>query len=69
MAEDERERIVKRANDGWKAARARGTKFGRKHKLTDDQQREARQRLEAGESARSVAKFLGVHHATVARVL
>jgi DNA invertase Pin-like site-specific DNA recombinase len=49
MAEDERERIVQRANDGRKAARARGTKFGRK--------------------ARSIAKFLGVHHATVARVL
>jgi DNA invertase Pin-like site-specific DNA recombinase len=69
MAEDERERIVRRANDGRKAAKARGTKFGRKPKLTDHQQREARQRLEAGDSARSIAKFLGVHHATVLRVL
>jgi DNA invertase Pin-like site-specific DNA recombinase len=50
-------------------ARARGTKFGRKPKLTDHQQREARQRLEAGDSARSIAKFLGVHHTTVLRVL
>jgi DNA invertase Pin-like site-specific DNA recombinase len=69
MAEDERERIVKRGNDGREAARARGIKFGRKPKLTDHQQRKARQRLEAGDSARSIAKFFCVHHTTVLRVL
>jgi DNA invertase Pin-like site-specific DNA recombinase len=34
LAQDERERIVKRAQDGRKAARARGVQFGRKPKLT-----------------------------------
>ena len=33
LAEDERQRIVKRANDGRKAAKARGARFGRKPKL------------------------------------
>jgi len=34
MAEDERGRILKRANDGRAAAMAKGTRFGRKPKLT-----------------------------------
>jgi DNA invertase Pin-like site-specific DNA recombinase len=38
MAEDERHRIVKRANEGRAAAHKRGTQFGRKPKLTDHQQ-------------------------------
>ena len=66
-AEDERERIVKRANDGRRVARTKGVKFGRKPKLTAYQQQEARKRLQAGDSARSIAKFLGVNHATVLR--
>src|SRR5215813_8551687 len=69
LAEDERQRIVKRANDGRRVARAKGVKFGRKPKLTTHQQKEARKRLRAGDSARSIAKLLGVHHATVLRVL
>lgn len=35
MAEDERGRILKRANDGRVAAKAKGTRFGRKPKLTN----------------------------------
>jgi DNA invertase Pin-like site-specific DNA recombinase len=35
MAEDERQRIVKRANDGRRAARARGQRFGRKPVTTN----------------------------------
>jgi DNA invertase Pin-like site-specific DNA recombinase len=69
MAEDERLRIVKRANDGRKAARAKGTRFGRKPKLDGHQQAQTRRRLEAGESARAIAKDFRVHHATVLRVL
>ena len=53
LAEDERQRIVKRANDGRKAARARGARFGRKPKLDTHQQAEALKRLLAGESARA----------------
>ena len=39
LAEDERERIHKRANEGRKAAKKAGTKFGRKPKLNDTQKR------------------------------
>lgn len=66
--DDERHRIFKRANDGRTAAKARGTRFGRKPKLTDHQQAEALKRLAAGESCRSIAKTMAVHHATVARL-
>jgi DNA invertase Pin-like site-specific DNA recombinase len=65
MAEDERQRIVKRANDGRTAAKAKGIRLGRKPKLTDHQREEARLRLKAGESARTIAKSFQVHHATV----
>src|SRR5215469_11719478 len=53
LAEDERQRIVGRANAGRVVAKARGVKFGRKPKLTDRQRTEGRKRLEAGESARA----------------
>jgi DNA invertase Pin-like site-specific DNA recombinase len=66
MAEDERQRIVKRANDGRKVARAKVVRFGRKPKLTDHQQAEALKRLAAGESCRSIVRTMAVHHATVA---
>jgi DNA invertase Pin-like site-specific DNA recombinase len=68
LAEDERQRIVKHANDGRRAARARGATFGRKPKLNEHQRREAIQRLAAGESARAVARTCAVHHATVSRL-
>jgi DNA invertase Pin-like site-specific DNA recombinase len=68
MAEDERQRIVKRANDGRRAARARGAKFGRKPKLNEHQRNEAVKRLRRGESARAVARTFNVHHATVSRL-
>ena len=47
-------------------ARANNVKFGRKPKLTAHQQDRARERLAAGESARAVAKDLGVAHTTMA---
>jgi DNA invertase Pin-like site-specific DNA recombinase len=68
LAEDERQRIVRRANQGRVAARKRGAKFGRKPKLNAHQQEEARRRLLAGESARAVARSYAVHHATVSRL-
>jgi DNA invertase Pin-like site-specific DNA recombinase len=69
LAEDERQRIVGRANAGRAAAKARGAKFGRKLKLTDKRQSEGRRRLEGGDSARSIAKSFNVHHATVLKLL
>ena len=68
LAEDERHRILKRANEGRTAAKAKGTRFGRKPKLTAHQQAEALKRLAAGESCRSIARTMAVHHATVARL-
>jgi DNA invertase Pin-like site-specific DNA recombinase len=67
MAEDERQRIVARANGGRLAAKQRGVKFGRKAKLSQHQVEIARQRMAAGESARSIAAEWGIAHTTVAR--
>jgi DNA invertase Pin-like site-specific DNA recombinase len=68
MAEDERERITKRAHEGRAAARRRGVHMGRKPELDEYQQAEALTRLAAGESCRAVAKSYRVHHATVSRL-
>jgi DNA invertase Pin-like site-specific DNA recombinase len=43
-------------------------RFGRKPKLTDHQQREARKRLEAGETQRSIARSYNVSQATISRL-
>ena len=68
LAEDERHRIVQRANDGRMVAKARGAKFGRKPKLNAHQRQEALKRLEGGESARAIARSYRVHHATISRL-
>jgi hypothetical protein len=43
-------------------------RFGRKPKLTAHQQREARKRIEAGETQRSVARSYNVSQATISRM-
>jgi DNA invertase Pin-like site-specific DNA recombinase len=68
LAEDERLRITKRANEGRAAAKANGMKCGPKPKLTPHQQELARTRLAAGEAARAIGKDLGVAHTTVLRL-
>jgi DNA invertase Pin-like site-specific DNA recombinase len=68
MAEDERQRILKRANDGRDAARRKGKHLGRRPKLTQHQQDEALARLTKGESCRSIARSFAVHHATISRL-
>jgi DNA invertase Pin-like site-specific DNA recombinase len=68
LAEEERTRILRRANEGRVAAIRRGTKLGRKSKLDDHQQQEAIARLKAGESLRTIAKSYRVHHATIGRL-
>ena len=55
LAQDERERILKRSKDGLKHAKARGVHCGRRE-LNDYQREEAARRLAEGESARSVAR-------------
>lgn len=69
MAEDERERIVRRGKQGLQQAKERGVKLGRKPKLSDHQQKKARYRLGKGESARSIAKDMGVSHTTISRLV
>lgn len=68
LAEDERERITRRANEGREIAKACGVKFGRKPKLTDHQRDLALQRRARGESCRAIAKDLGVAHTTISRL-
>jgi DNA invertase Pin-like site-specific DNA recombinase len=68
LAEDERERITRRANEGRKIALANGTKFGRKPKLTDHQRQLARDRMSKGDTCRAIAKDLGVAHTTISRL-
>ena len=49
-------------------AKAKGVKFGRKPTLTLHQQQEARERLAAGETQRSVARSYNVSQATISRL-
>jgi DNA invertase Pin-like site-specific DNA recombinase len=64
----ERRRIAERTARGRADAKAKGVRFGRKPKLTAHQQREARERIEAGETQRSVARSYNVSQATISRV-
>jgi DNA invertase Pin-like site-specific DNA recombinase len=68
LAQDERERILTRSKDGLKHAKARGAHCGRPQALNDYQREEAARHLAEGESARSVARLLGVSHVTVAKL-
>lgn len=64
----ERRRIAERTARGRADAKAKGVKFGRKPKLTERQQREARVRIEAGETQRSIARSYNVSQATISRL-
>jgi DNA invertase Pin-like site-specific DNA recombinase len=64
----ERRRILERTERGRADAKAKGVKFGRKPKLTPHQQREARERVAAGETQRSVARSYNVDQATISRL-
>ena len=68
LAEFERELIRARTGEGRARAKAEGRKMGRPHKLTPHQQREARERRDAGESLSSIARSFNVHHATIGRL-
>jgi DNA invertase Pin-like site-specific DNA recombinase len=64
----ERRRILERTARGRADAKTKGVKFGRKPKLTLHQQREARERVAAGETQRSVARSYNVDQATISRL-
>jgi DNA invertase Pin-like site-specific DNA recombinase len=64
----ERRRILERTARGRADAKAKGVKFGRKPILTPHQQKEARKRLEVGETQRSVARSYNVSQSTISRL-
>jgi len=64
----ERRRIAERTARGRADAKAKGVKFGRKPTLTPRQQREARERIAAGETQRSVARSYNVSQSTISRL-
>jgi DNA invertase Pin-like site-specific DNA recombinase len=65
-ADEERAKV--RTARGRADAKASGVKFGRKPKLTPHQQREARKRIEDGETRRSVARSYNVSQTTISRL-
>src|SRR6266478_5219113 len=64
----ERRRIAERTARGRADAKAKGVKFGRKPTLTAHQQKEARERIAAGETQRSVARSYNVSQSTISRL-
>ena len=68
LAEFERSLIIARTSEGRERAKARGVKLGRKPKLTPHQMREARERVEAGEQVRDIARTYNVTHSTISRL-
>jgi Enterobacteriaceae phage serine recombinase len=69
LAELERSLITERTRASVKVARGRGVQFGRKPKLTAQQQHHARQLLDQGQTVREVAALFNVHRATLYRAL
>jgi DNA invertase Pin-like site-specific DNA recombinase len=66
--QEERERIVSRAQEGIQEARRRNVKFGRKPKLSNTEAIEARKLIQEGQSYRAVAGVFSVHHQTISRL-
>ena len=70
LAEDERARILARANGGRAAAKKRGVRFGPKPRLAPHQEREAARMVRnQGLSLRAVAHRYHVGHSTIVRAL
>jgi DNA invertase Pin-like site-specific DNA recombinase len=68
LAEFERELIRQRTGEGRARAMARGTRFGRKPKLTAHQRQEALDRRAAGEPLTEIARTYNVSHSTISRL-
>lgn len=68
LAEDERERITRRARDGREAAKARGAVFGAKPKLTTRQKEEALKMMAEGKSLRDISAMFNVSRSTISRL-
>ena len=68
LAEDERNRIIKRTHEGRAIARENGVKMGPRFSLNDAQSTEALRRLADGEPAAHLGKLYGVSRATIYRL-
>jgi DNA invertase Pin-like site-specific DNA recombinase len=68
VAEFERKLIKQRTDDGKQRARAAGVRFGRPRKMTQEQRRQALERLAAGETLEQIAATYGVHFSTISRL-
>ena len=68
LAEDERGRIVARANEGLQIAKAKGVRIGRKPILSDHQREIALDRLAKGDTCRAIALDMGVSAPTISRL-
>ncbi|WP_454875473.1 recombinase family protein [Paraburkholderia xenovorans] len=70
MAEFERSLIVERTSSGRAAAKARGTKFGRKPKLEPAQLKHIYQLVDEGKASRQeIADLFGIDRSTLYRLL
>lgn len=68
LAQDERQRINARANQGRALAKSRGVKFGPKFKLGDIQRAEVARMIAEGRTKTEIAQVFGVHVSTVSRL-
>lgn len=68
FAQDERERIVRRATEGRAQAKEKGVKFGPKFKLDATQKERALQLIAEGKSLRYIGGLLGVSAPTISRL-
>jgi DNA invertase Pin-like site-specific DNA recombinase len=68
LAEWERELIKTRTSEGRVRAKRDGVRFGRPHKLTSHQVREAIARREAGETLRTIGRSYNVSPPTILRL-
>jgi DNA invertase Pin-like site-specific DNA recombinase len=68
LAEFERHLILTRTSEGRVRAMARGTKFGRKPKLTKHQREKALARKRNGETLTEIARSYNVSHMTISRL-
>jgi DNA invertase Pin-like site-specific DNA recombinase len=68
LAEFERHLILARTSEGRQRAMARGTRFGRKPKLTKHQRDEALARKANGETLMEIARTYNVSHMTISRL-
>jgi len=68
IAEFEKNLILERTQEGREAARAKGTKFGRKPALTEEQTNKVLEMLREGRSLSKVASALEINRSMVLRI-